>query len=74
MLANVILFPPHKKNPHCTKQNPDVPCDPTSWSFKVPKKGMYNVKVTSGDASKPFVNSLTVNGTPLFSNVFLQPN
>jgi hypothetical protein len=35
---------------------------------------MYNIKVTSGDASKPFVNSLTVNGTPLFTNVFLAAN
>lgn len=60
-----------KKNKNCVVQNPVVPCSPTTWSFKVPKKGPYNVKITAGDAEKKNFVSLTVNGVFIFKNIML---
>lgn len=74
LLANCILFAPNENNPLCTKPNPDVPCSPVEWSYKVPEIGTYNVKITTGDAEKKNVESLAVNGKMIFDNLVLEPN
>lgn len=65
------MFPPNALNALCTKENPDVPCAPNSWVIKVKNIGTYQVKVTTGDAERVNINSITVNGVYVFKNVAL---
>lgn len=74
LLANMVLFPPNEKNNLCTKETPEVPCAPNSWVIKVNNIGTYEVKITSGDAERVSINSITVNGVYAFKNVALQAN
>jgi len=48
LLDAFVMFPPNKENPLCKAPSPQLSCEPTQWSIKVPV-GRYNVKVTIGD-------------------------
>lgn len=62
-----MLFPPDVKSQWCLDASPTVPCDPASWSVKV-AIGVYEVKVTMGDAEFAAQYDLAINGKKLFGD------
>lgn len=64
------MFNPAKDSFFC-KDTSKVICDDIEWSVKL-KNGVYDVKITVGDAEKMSFYGLTVNNQPLFTGEFLK--
>jgi len=60
LLAEEILFPPHKDSTWCQKESPEVSCEPSEWSINV-KPGKYFVTLTVGDADISAFYDLSIN-------------
>lgn len=67
------MFAPDPTSLQCKKANPDVACEPVTWSINVPN-GKYDVKITVGDAERKVGYSITVNTQYVFKDKILNMN